>query len=251
MSLWFLIAFSVFAGIFLQRVSGNGLAMVMVPIIGLALGPLETVLLVNMISIPALVFLLLSQIKDVDWRQTAWISGFSLLALYPSTKFIQAIPEAWLQLLIGLIMVAALMISRFVNPVQKEGANPLPPMILCGLVSGFLTVAAGIPAPAMVIYARYTKWQHASYAASQQAMSLVRNGGALASKLAAGMAFPTYVLEGPRGVLLLLLCAFAVWVGGLASKKISGETGLAIALWVSVIGSILAIGRGLSMLLGA
>lgn len=251
MSLWLLIAFSAFAGIFIQRVSGNGLAMVMVPIIGLALGPLETVLLVNILSLPALALLLLSQIKEVDWRQSAWIAGTSLLALYPSTKLIQSMPSAWLQIMIGLIMIAGLLISRYVNPVQKEGANPYPPMILCGLASGFLTVAAGIPAPAMVIYARYTKWQHASYSASQQAMSLVRNGGAIGTKLAAGMTLPTTLLSGPSSLGLLLICVLAVWLGGQASKHISGETGIQIALWVSLIGATLAVGRGVSMLIGS
>lgn len=249
MGVFMLLLITTFAGILLQRVSGTGFSMVLIPFITLALGSVEGVMVVNLVTALASACLLVPLWADVDWRRSGFILLLAMLGQVPGVWLVTVLPAAWVQLIIGIVMVMALLLSLYANP-RKKGSEGKWPIRFCGLGNGFLNATAGIPAPAMVIYARYVGWEQGSFVASMQIILVGINLVTFFTKLYAGVTFPIELFSPVRSLTLLGICILAVWCGEGLAKVVSGKTGAKIAFWVSLLGAVIAVARALHLLLG-
>lgn len=249
--LWYLLAMTTFTGIVLQRISGTGFSMTLIPFLSLAVGPVQAVMLANIMSLPACFFILLPMRRDVDLKRTLSISFGAILGLLLGAYLVMLLPAAAVQLFLGFVMALSLSLSAFFNPKMEARKEGLWPRIACGLGAGFLNSSSGIPAPAMVIYARAVDWPHVSFVASLQAIFLFLNIGSLWTKLRLGLPYPRELFQGASLWGLLAVCVMAVLLGEKLAPYVPAEKGQALAFWVAFGGAVLAMSQAAFMLLSS
>ena len=236
-----------FLGLLLQRVSGTGFALVMVPVYTLFLGPVQGVMVSNILNGVGCLLLMLTVWRDLQWRRILLISGFAVIGMVPGIFIIKLLSPGFLQLSIGLLMLFALAVSLRFN-VDQPGKEGLLPIVLCGLGGGFLVTTAGIPAPAMVIYARYINWPFRQFNAAMQGVFFIICLLTTFLKLNSGVPLPGEIFTLPHNVWLFLAALVGMAVGGYLSKIIPVKYASASAFIVSVLGAAIATGRGAWML---
>ena len=193
------------AGAVTQRVTGIGFALVAAPLLVLAAGPFDGVILANVLSMVVGVIVLSRTWRDVEWRRGILLV-LPALAVVPVGAYVaRNVPGPVLLIVTGTLVLVALSLvqlsSRTVMPHGTAGS------IGAGAASGFMNVTAGVGGPAMVLYAVSTGWEHRRFVATFQFYAILVN---LASLLAKGR---------PH----LPLSAFLLSVGALAAGLILGE----------------------------
>ncbi|UIP07199.1 sulfite exporter TauE/SafE family protein [Erythrobacter sp. SDW2] len=134
---------------FVRGVTGFGMAIVLVPVLALALMPLESVLLVNFLGL----FIGLTEIRQflAHAERSAWIiSGLVLLATGPGLMALAATPPDIARLLIA--MVALLAFGAIMLPTRAADAPGAVATGAVGISAGLLTGFAGMPGPPVVPY---------------------------------------------------------------------------------------------------
>lgn len=134
---------------FVRGVTGFGMAIVLVPVLALALTPVESVLLVNFLGL----FIGLTEIRQFlsHAERSAWIiSGLVLLATGPGMAALAATPTGVARLLIALVALSAFAIVMLpTRPSRQPGAVVTGAV---GIGAGLLTGFAGMPGPPVVPY---------------------------------------------------------------------------------------------------
>ncbi|MFP5527225.1 sulfite exporter TauE/SafE family protein [Peptococcus simiae] len=238
-----IILVAAFLGFLLQRVSGTGFALVMVPVYTLFLGPVEGVVVSNILNGLGCLFLMVAARKDLQWKRVLILSGAAVLGMYPGIYLVKYLSPAFLQLSIGLIMLVALAISLGFK-VDKPHKDGLVPLLLSGLGGGFLVTTAGIPAPAMVIYARYVNWDFRHFNAAMQGVFFLICTVTAGMKVASGIPFPRDIFSLSHNGLFLLFAFIGMGLGAWLSQRIPDKYAARLAFIVSIIGAALATGRG-------
>ena len=138
-----------FASAFVRGLAGFGMAIILVPILALALTPIEAVLIINFLAL----FIGLSELKMflVHAEKSAWIiGGLVILTTAPGLIVLAATPPDLARLLIALVALSA-----FVAILLPVGDPKQPGPVTtgaAGVVSGLLTGFAGMPGPPVVPY---------------------------------------------------------------------------------------------------
>lgn len=138
-----------FVSAFVRGLAGFGMAILLVPILALALTPIEAVLLTNVLA-----FLIgFSEIRTIlrEAEQSALvIGGLVLVATAPGLIALAATPENLARFLIALVALSAF--GAILLP-QRAAAQPGPVATgAVGISSGLLTGFAGMPGPPVVPY---------------------------------------------------------------------------------------------------
>ncbi len=140
---------STFASAFVRGLAGFGMAIILVPILALALTPIEAVLIINFLAL----FIGLGELKMflAHAEKSAWmIGGLVLLTTAPGLIVLAMTPPDLARLLIALVALSAF--ALVLLPVR----DPKPPGPLttggAGVISGLLTGFAGMPGPPVVPY---------------------------------------------------------------------------------------------------
>ena len=204
-----------FASAIVRGLAGFGLAILLVPVLALALSPVEAVLIVHVLAL----LIGLSEIRMFlrDAEKSAWIiGGLVVLATAPGLLALEATPPNVARLLIALVALSAFAI---VLTPTAEGDAPKPLLTgAVGLSSGFLTGFAGMPGPPVVPY--YVK-RGASRRVAKASMLLIFSIAAVA---ALGSGIVMGVMEWKLlalGVMLTPAVFVGNWVGVRASGRIS------------------------------
>ncbi len=138
-----------FIGAFVRGLAGFGLALVLVPVLALAIAPLEAVLITNCLAL----LIGLSEIVKLyaaAERSALAIAGLVLVTTAPGMVLLAATPADLARLLIALVAISA-----FVAILLPQRPAGQPTAFITGLVgisSGFLTGFAGMPGPPVVPY---------------------------------------------------------------------------------------------------
>lgn len=149
-----------------QRLTGIGFALVATPVMVLLYGPTDGVLAVVVLGLFASLILLLTMLRDVDWRRTLWLTAAGVAASPLAAWLVSLAPSEVLLLVVGAAGLLALLGSHL-GPVAaaltgRRGA------IIAGAASGMLHTASGLSGPPLIAYAAGTRWPHRSFAASLQ-----------------------------------------------------------------------------------
>jgi uncharacterized protein len=171
---------AVLLGATTQRVTGLGFALVSSPLLVLVLGPFQGVLLANLLSLVANVVVLAMTWQMVEVRRTLTIALPALLLVPPGALVARALPAPLLQVVIGGLVIAALLLSRYggrwVTVRGTAGA------VGAGAASGFMTATAGVGGPALALYAIGSRWEHRHFVASAQLCFALVNAGSVLAK---------------------------------------------------------------------
>ena len=134
------------AGI-VRGVTGFGMAIVLVPVLALALTPVESVLLVNLLGL----FVGATEIRQflAHAERSAWIiAGLVMLATAPGLMALTATPPAIARLVIALVALSAF--AAVLLPTRAATAPGPVATGAVGIGAGLLTGFAGMPGPPVV-----------------------------------------------------------------------------------------------------
>lgn len=163
-------------GCTMQRLSGMGLGLVAGPVVSLLLGPVEGILVVNVLAVVNAALITATTWRNIDLRKFLTVGSTMILGAVPGALVIRAISTDLLQVLVGGTLLVALAVVTF-------GLRWVPtphgrfPALVAGAVGGFMNTLAGIAGPAITVYAQAARWDHRIYAATLQPLFVV--GGAL------------------------------------------------------------------------
>ena len=216
-----------FAAAFVRGLAGFGLAILLVPVLALALTPVEAVLVTNFVAL----FIGLSEIRRItrEAERSAWtIGGLVLLATAPGLIALAATPPDLARLLIALVALSA-----FAAILLPQRAATVPGPVTTGAVgvtSGLLTGFAGMPGPPVVPYYVGRAIPRAQAKASMLLIFTIAAFAGLASGWAIGvMQARLFWLS-----LLLFPCVLVGnWLGSLAFGKVGD------AVWRSFVAFVL------------
>ena len=138
-----------FASAFVRGLAGFGMAILLVPVLALALSPVEAVLIINFLAL----FIGASELRMflAHAEKSAWIiGGLVLLATAPGLMVLAATPPDIARLLIAIVALSAF--ALVLLPTRSpEVPGPLVTGA-AGITSGLLTGFAGMPGPPVVPY---------------------------------------------------------------------------------------------------
>ena len=207
--------FAALGSAFVRGLTGFGMAILLVPILALALSPVEAVILANFLS----VFIGLSEIRRL--LRGAERSAWTIIALVAVTT------PAGLYLLtlttpdVARLAIAAIALSAFAAVLlpRRQALDHHPATTAgVGVASGLMTGYAGMPGPPVVPYYVGRNLPRETIKASMMLIFTCASAVGLASGAALG------VLDWRTGLLAVLLFPAVLlgnWLGGRASGRIA------------------------------
>jgi len=217
-----------FASAFVRGLTGFGMAILLVPVLALAMLPLEAVLITNFLG----VFIGLSEIRRLvrDAERSAWAICAMVVLATPAGLYLLTVTGPDLaRLIIALVALSAFAIILF--PRQSDIVHGPVTTGGVGVISGLLTGFAGMPGPPVVPYYVVRDLPRSVVTASMLLIFTV----AAATGLAAGAAFG----EVDWRLCGLALALFpAVLIGNWVGAKVSGR--VSDPVWRVCVGTVLA-----------
>ena len=242
-----LVAFGVGAavavGACLQRISGMGVGLIAAPVLSLLLGPIDGILLVNLLAVINAATNTWGMRADVDWKKFAPIALALVIGVVPGTWVVANAPTNVLLVLVGALLLLALSVvtlgKRYVPRVEG-----VVPAALSGVIGGFMNTLAGVAGPAITVYAEAARWPQRVYAATLQPIFLVAGTLSFTVKVAAGAA-DVRGIEPALWVATLAALAVGIGAGKRLAPRVPSTTAHKIALGLAFAGGATALVRGL------
>jgi len=235
-------ALAVAAGAVLQRITGIGFASVSAPALILLLGPVVGVEVVNALAALCSLVLLVSLWRHVDLRRTAMLTLAAAATTPLGVLLAVGLPPALLQVLMGVVMLAALFSVDLLARSRLVG-GPLGGVVT-GAVGGVANAAVGQAGPFMGAYAIASRWEVTGYVASMQLCWCLVNAVAVVLK-----GVPSI----PPGTALVLGGALAA--GCVASlvvvRFVTAAAARRCLFLVALAGGLVVLGKGVAGLLSS
>ncbi|MDO5495287.1 MAG: sulfite exporter TauE/SafE family protein [bacterium] len=237
---WIIAGVAVLIGVILQRLSGMGTGLVVAPTLAALFGGAIGVLMSNMTAIVSSALILYAIRGRVAWRRGAVIVAWAIPGAVLGAVLVQVVPTAWLTIFVGVVVLIALALT-FARPHVREIHSPLL-TAAAGATGGFFNTASGQAAPALLMYARFTRWEQREFAATLQLIFLGMNILSVGFK-SIGMTVaslpPVWVI--PAVVVLVVV---GVAIGSRLERRVSPAAARRLAVGLAVLGAGLAIVRG-------
>ncbi|MCL4672581.1 MAG: TSUP family transporter [Sphingomonadaceae bacterium] len=212
---------------FVRGLTGFGMAILLVPVLALALPPVEAVVTANFLSL----FIGLSEVRRLarDSEKTAWTLGALVLLATPLGLYALSLTTP----AIARLLIALIALSAFVAVLMPPRGAATPTRLVTGgvgVLSGLMTGYAGMPGPPVV---PYYVGRHLPRETAKASMMLVFTMAGFAG-IVSGAAL---------GVVRLELALFAAalfptvlvgnWLGARASGRVSDP------VWRAFVGVVL------------
>lgn len=219
-----------------QRVTGLGFALLSAPFLVLVLGPLEGVVVANALGALTSAMVLVGGWAHVDWSRVRRLLPGSLVAVPLGALVVHTLPGPVLLITVGGLCTVAVAAAwrRPAWPWLGSGAGSA----LSGFLSGLFAVTAGTGGPPLSVYAVSTRWAPSVFSASVQVILLTNGILALTVK---GLPSDPRLMAWCAGAVLL-----GVAVGSRLGWRLSPAFTLRVALALALLGSLAAMGRGIS-----
>lgn len=243
MSLIILVFGIILIGSCLQRVAGMGMGLLAGPVLSLALGPVEGIMVVNVLAVVNALLIMGTVWRDINWTRAAMMCSVLILGTLPGALLVRQAPVELLHIIVGGLLLLALGATVF-------GARILPvatgraPVFAAGIAGGFMNTVAGLAGSAITVYARASRWEQREYAATLQPIFALAATLSVVVKTLMGAGNPAdsnpwYWVAGLAGILL------GIAAGGLVSRVVSKSTVRTIALIAAAAGGVSVLVRGL------
>lgn len=230
----------------LQRVSGMGVGLIAGPIISIVIGPVEGIMVLNILACINAGATAVTMRRNVDWSQFWIISSVLIIGSIPAALLIAAMDTAPLLILVGCLLLIALAVVTFGKHVVPPVSGKAP-ALTAGVLGGFSNTLAGIAGPVFTVYFTARNTPQATLAATLQPLFMVSGGLSFIIKIALGTA-------------VLGDISWMVWVAGLAGMlvgitlgsifagKIEQAAARKFSLIVAAAGALGAVIRGITSL---
>ena len=241
MSLALVIFLVVVVGSTLQRVSGMGLGLIGGPILMLIMGPVEGILVINVLACINAVLTTYSVRENVSWKKFGLIAPVMVIGSLAAALLIRRMDTAGLMVVVGLALLAALTVvtfgKKFVPAMEGKG-----PAISAGILGGFTNTLAG--GPVITVYAQAAKWPQQVYAATLQPIFVVGGFFSVMTKTLTGAAHFDGLpwVMWPAGVMGMFV---GIWAGTRIAQRVPREKARVLSLSVAGLGAASALVRGL------
>lgn len=237
------VGIAVAVGAAMQRISGMGVGLIAAPVLSLLLGPVDGVLLVNLLAVINAATNTWGMRADVDWQKFAPIALAMVLGVVPGARVVANAPTDVLLILVGALLLLALSIvtlgKRYVP--QVEGALPAA---VSGAIGGFMNTLAGVAGPAITVYAEAARWPQKVYAATLQPIFLVGGSLSFTVKVLSGAADIT-AIEPALWAATLAALVVGIAAGTTLAPRVPSTIAHRIALGLAFLGGATALVRGL------
>jgi uncharacterized membrane protein YfcA len=234
---------AVLVGTVLQRLSGAGVGLVVAPVLSLLIGPGHGVLITNAVTTVSGSTMTIEARKHVDWKRYAVIVSCAMIGLIPGAIMVAHLSSAWLQIVVGSVVLIGLATTLFLRHAPK--APETPTNVITGIFGGLFNVTAGVAAAAMVVNARFTRWAQVSYAATMQPIFATLGLCSVIAKLLAGVGAEDGAWPSPWLAVAAILAVFAgALVGRALARHVSPSAARTLAMVLATLGAVAAIIRG-------
>lgn len=213
-----LLVLAIVVGAAMQRLTGMGFALVSAPFVVLLLGPTTGIVLVNICGVVASALVLFRVLRDIDWKKFLILAAAAVAGVVPGAAIVKFIPPAWLQIGVGLMVLAGLTVSLRMSSIKHH--HGIKPMLLAGVTSGIMNTTAGVGGPAMSVYAVASGWGQRSFAATMQPYFLTIGAASVLAKYVAS----------PESMPLLDSREWAAIGGAIVVGLVAGEV---LARWIT------------------
>lgn len=212
---------------FVRGLTGFGMAILLVPVLALALPPIEAVVLTNALSLMIGATEIRSLVRDAE--RSAWVIGALVLAATPLGMLALSLTGRD----VARLVIALIALSAFIAILLPRRGNAQPGRGVTGAVgvlSGLMTGYAGMPGPPVVPYYAGRDLPRSTAKASMQLIFTIAASAGLASALW-------------LGVLRWQLLLFAVLIlpviiaGNRLGARVSGR--VSDPLWRASVGLVL------------
>jgi uncharacterized protein len=226
----FLAAFVTFGAAAIRGLTGFGMAIILVPLLGIVMRPDQAVVLAIILQLLIGPVGMRTILADCDRNSSLMIAGFAMIATPFGLWMLAHTSPDIARLLISIIAIGAFLLV--IMPQAQAGAPARAATVATGLMSGILTGFAAMPGPPVIPY--YLRGHYPADTA-RASMMLIFFATAIAGTGAswlAGLITPALLL---LALLLFLPMVLGNYLGGIAFGKI------APALWRSVVAGVLAL----------
>lgn len=248
MELVALVFVTILIGSCMQRVSGMGVGLLGAPVLSIAMGPVEGVMVINALAAVNATLSTISVRRDVDWRKFALIGSVMVLGAIPGAWMVHVISPSELQVIVGVLLIVALLITtvglRFVPTLTGR-----LPAYITGAVSGFTNMLAGVAGPVITVYAQASRWDQRSFAATLQPLFIVSGVVSFLIKVltdAGDISGEPWVIW-PAALVAMVL---GILAGSILSGRIDRGRARTLSLTVAGLGAVAVVVRGTVDLLG-
>lgn len=213
---------------FVRGLTGFGMAILLVPILALALPPVEAVVLANALSLMIGVTEVRQLVREAE--RSAWVIGALVVAATPVGLYALSLTGAD----VARLVIALIAFSAFLAILLPRRGSAMPGRLVTGAVgvlSGLMTGYAGMPGPPVVPY----------YAGRDLPRSTIKASMLLVFVIAAsaGLLSATWL-----GILRWELVVFAlvmlpvILIGNRLGAAVSGR--ISDPIWRAIVGVVLA-----------
>lgn len=161
-------------GMVVQRITGMGSNLVIAPYFVLLMGPLRGVVVVNAIGAITAALCFLQLRAHVQWRVLARLLAGAAMGAPLGLGLIAILPRQHLSLAIGTILLAGVMVGRWLTTARDSTlAQSAPLTVGFGLAAGLLNTVSGTGGLVIGIFAIVTAWEHLHFSATFQPFFVV------------------------------------------------------------------------------
>lgn len=212
---------------FVRGLTGFGMAILLVPVLALALPPVEAVVLTNALSLMIGATEIRSLVRDAE--RSAWVIGALVVVTTPLGLYALSLTGRD----VARLVIALIALSAFIAILLPRRGDAAPGRSVTGFVgvlSGLMTGYAGMPGPPVVPYYAGRDLPRATAKASMQLIFTIA--------ATAGLVSATWL-----GILRLELLLFAVLIlpviilGNRLGARVSGTIGDSV--WRTMVGVVL------------
>lgn len=216
-----------FGSAFVRGLTGFGMAILLVPVLALALPPVEAVVLTNALSLMIGATEMRSLVRDAE--RSAWWIGGAVVLTTPLGLFALSVTGKD----VARLVIALIALSAFVAILLPRRGSAMPGRAVTGAVgalSGLMTGYAGMPGPAVVPYYAGRDLPRAIAKASMQLIFVIAATVGLAA--AAWLGILRWEL-----LLFAVLILPVVILGNRLGARVSGR--VSDPLWRTSVGVVL------------
>ncbi len=225
-----------------------GLGLIGGPVLMIFMGPVDGILVLNVLAAINAAMSTLTVRKNVNWRNFAIIASMLIFGAVPAAWLIRVVSPDWLIIVAGTMLLIALSVvtigKRHVPHVEGTA-----PMAVSGVVAGFMNTLAGIAGPAITVYATAARWDQRMYAATLQPIFMVSGAISFLIKHFTGAADLSAVNPAVWGIGIVAMI-LGIALGVKIAPKIPRDKAYNLALALAVLGGITAVARGVIGLVG-
>lgn len=241
-----LLALVFFIGATMQRVSGMGVGLLAGPVLSLVLGPIEGILVVNVIAAVNAAMSTWNVRGNVQWKMVTIIGSVMVLGSLPAAWLITKVSTPVLQIVVGLLLVWALL-TVTIGKRHVPTIDGKVPAMLSGVMAGFMNTVAGVAGPAITVYALASRWPQIPYSATLQPLFVMSGLISFTLKTISGSGDLSSVhwTIWPAGV---IACIIGIAVGARLSHKVDRGKARNLAVTVALLGAVSVLVRGVASL---